>query len=173
LRLVRKVARQPPSRRRQQWIISPSPQNQVYIRNGLKRSVKDLCRSKQKQQQKSASLPCPLKQFHLFAAVLRIRIRILESGFRIRWVSTYVFGLLDPDALVRGLDPDPSMNESGSFYQQSKIFLKKIFIGFFCYFSLKVKKKSQNSRNSCFSYYFCLMIEGSIAKSGFRICTSK
>ena len=32
LRLARKVARQPPSRRRQQWIISPSPQNQVYIR---------------------------------------------------------------------------------------------------------------------------------------------
>jgi hypothetical protein len=26
---------------------------------------------------------------------------------------------------------------------------------------IKVKKKSQNSKNKCFSYYFCLMIEGS------------
>jgi hypothetical protein len=51
-----------------------------------------------------------------------------ESGFRIRRISTgtYVFGLLDPDALVRGIDPDPSMNESRSLYQQSKI-LKKTF----------------------------------------------
>jgi hypothetical protein len=50
-----------------------------------------------------------------------------ESGFRIRRVSTYVFGLLDPDALVRGIDPDPSMNESGSFYQQSTILKKHFF----------------------------------------------
>jgi hypothetical protein len=27
-------------------------------------------------------------------------------------------------------------------------------------------KKSQNSRNQCFSYYFCLMIEGSGSRSG-------
>ncbi len=31
---------------------------------------------------------------------------------------------------------------------------------------IKVIKKSQNSRNQCFSYYFCLMVEGSGARSG-------
>jgi hypothetical protein len=31
---------------------------------------------------------------------------------------------------------------------------------------LKVIKKSQNSRNQCLSYYFCLMIEGSGVGSG-------
>ncbi len=36
-------------------------------------------------------------------------------------------------------------------------FLKVLFTSFF----KKVKKKSQNSRNQDFSYYFCLMIEGS------------
>jgi hypothetical protein len=59
-----------------------------------------------------------------------------ESGFRICRISTgtYVFGLLDPDALVRGIDPDPSMNESGSFYQQSKILKKHFLIIFFASF---------------------------------------
>ncbi len=31
---------------------------------------------------------------------------------------------------------------------------------------IKVRKKSQNSRNQCFSRYFCLMIEGFISGSG-------
>ena len=31
---------------------------------------------------------------------------------------------------------------------------------------IKVKKKSQNNRNQGFSYYFCLMIEGSRTRSG-------
>ena len=51
-----------------------------------------------------------------------------DSGSVGSGLSTYVFGLLDPDALVRGIDPDPSMNESGSFYQQSKILKKHFFL---------------------------------------------
>ncbi len=45
---------------------------------------------------------------------------------------------------------------------------KKIFNTFFCLFLLKIhlrhkksKRKSQNSRNQGFSYYFCLLMEGS------------
>jgi len=65
----------------------------------------------------------------------------------------------------------------GSFYfhhwpsrcQQKTNFLISIFlhITFWRYFYIifqiwKVKKKSQNSKNQGFSYYFCLMIEGSV-----------
>jgi hypothetical protein len=42
-----------------------------------------------------------------------------------------------------------------------------IFEGkFTSFFKEKVIKKSQNSRNQGFSYYFCLMMEGSGSRSG-------
>jgi hypothetical protein len=61
-----------------------------------------------------------------------------------------------------GLDLDPSRSPLRG---QQKNFLR-----FFAYFlkvhlhhfsKIKVINKSQISRNQCFSYYFCLMIEGS------------
>jgi hypothetical protein len=39
------------------------------------------------------------------------------------------------------------------------------------YIYIILQKKSQNSRNLDFSYYFCLMMEGSGARSGTWICT--
>jgi hypothetical protein len=64
---------------------------------------------------------------------------------------------MDPDA-----DPDPAIFVS-DLQDVNKVFLlinflRYIYIIFQRY---KVIKKSQNSRNQCFSYYFCLMIEGS------------
>ncbi len=56
-----------------------------------------------------------LHQFYCmvwYLTVLRIRIGMIR---------TYVFGLLAPDPLVRGTDPD-----SGSFYQQAKIVSKSL-----------------------------------------------
>ncbi len=68
----------------------------------------------------------------------------------------------------------PLTNESGSCYFrhwpsrcQQKTNLKKVFClllfeGTFTSFSkIKSKKKSHSSRNRRFSYYFCLVIEGS------------
>ncbi len=34
------------------------------------------------------------------------------------------------------------------------------------YSKIKSQKESQNSRNPCFSYYFCMMIEGSGSRAG-------
>ncbi len=85
-----------------------------------------------------------------------------------------------------GVDPDRSMHLTnvsgcgygsgcGSFYfhhwpsrcqqttNKKKVFLHITFWRYFyiIFQRLKVKKKSQNSRNKGFSYYLCLMIEGS------------
>jgi hypothetical protein len=66
---------------------------------------------------------------------------------------------MDPDA-----DPDPAIFVIDLQDANKK---KKIFKSFFAYYFLKVHlhhfkdKKSQTSRNQGFSYYFCLVIEGS------------
>ncbi len=77
--------------------------------------------------------------------------------------------LMDPDS-----DPDPASYVIDLLRRQQKLIYKKVFllITFWRYIYIifqreKVKKKSQNSRNQVFfSYYFCMMIEGSGAGSG-------
>jgi len=82
--------------------------------NRSKGSVRDLSRRTGlcKNTKKSASLPCPFKPFHFFAAVLRIRIcRIcmfwpsgsgcISQRYRI-----------DPD---RSMNPDPSISKQKYF----------------------------------------------------------
>ncbi len=81
------------------------------------------------------------------------------------------------------MDPDPRIHASDySCYfrhwpsrPQLKTNLKKIFLLFITFWNTysyiifqrkKVIKKSQNRRNQCFSYYFCLMIEGSGSEVG-------
>jgi hypothetical protein len=78
------------------------------------------------------------------------------------------------------MDPDPAIfindlqeaNKKLIFFTIQEANKKLIFLqSFSAYYFLKVhlhhfskikvKKKSQNSRNQGFSYYFCLMIEGS------------
>ncbi len=50
---------------------------------------------------------------------------------------------------------------------KNSFFCLLLFKGTFTSFSkIKVIQKSQNSRKQCFSYYFCLMIEGSGAGAG-------
>jgi hypothetical protein len=75
---------------------------------------------------------------------------------------------MDTDA-----DPDPAIFVSG-LQDVNKIFFSKLFCLFLfedtftSFFKDKeVIKKSQNSRNQCFSYHFCLMIEGSGSGAGF------
>ncbi len=66
-------------------------------------------------------------------------------------------------------DPDPPQNVMDPQHWFFCILL--LFVSFWRYFYIifqkwKVKKKSQNSRNQGFSYYFCLMIEGSGSRAG-------
>jgi hypothetical protein len=77
---------------------------------------------------------------------------------------------MDPD-----LDPDPdAVPDPAIFVSDLQDGIKKLFIflSFFAYYFLKIHLrhfskikcyilKSQNSRNQCFSHYFCMMIEGS------------
>jgi hypothetical protein len=76
---------------------------------------------------------------------------------------------MDPDSY---LDPDPTIFFIDLQGANKKLIL---FYSFFCllllegtftsFFKDKSQKESQNSRNQCFSYYFCLMIERSGAGS--------
>jgi hypothetical protein len=61
---------------------------------------------------------------------------------------TFRYGSADPCLWL--MDPDPAI---------FIIFLQTPTINFFSKFFLTVIKKSQNSRNRCFSNYFCLMID--------------
>jgi hypothetical protein len=98
------------------------------------------------------------------------------SGSMTFWCGS---GSADPCLLLMDPDPDPG---SGSCYfrhwpsrcQQKKIF-NTIFSAWYClkvhlhyrYFSkIKSQKESQNSRNQGYSYYFCMMIEGSGSRAG-------
>jgi hypothetical protein len=86
---------------------------------------------------------------------------------------------------IRGSMPLTNGSGSGSCYFHSFTFKTPIklfvFYSFSAYYFLKVllhhfskikvKKKTQNRRNQGFSYYFCLMIEGSPG-SGSKTCGS-
>ncbi len=74
----------------------------------------------------------------------------------------------DPDA-----DPDPSIFIIDFQDANKKLIFLKSFPAYYIlkylyiiFQRLKVKKKSQNSRNQGFSYYICLMIEGSGSRAG-------
>jgi hypothetical protein len=65
------------------------------------------------------------------------------------------------------MDPDPAIfisdfqdaNKNSFFFSFSAYYFLKVLLHHFS--KIKVKKKSQNRRNQGFSYYVCLMIEGS------------
>ncbi len=98
---------------------------------------------------------------------------------------TFWCGFGSGDPCLWRMDPDPDADPDPSIFiidlqdaNQKIIFLTKFFCillfegtftSFFKGFTV-VKKKSQNSRNQGFPYYFCLMIEesgaGSVARSG-------
>ncbi len=89
-------------------------------------------------------------------------------------------GSADPFLWLMDPDPDPG---SGSCYcrhwpsrcQKKTNFLTQFFLlgnflklHFHHFSKLKSQKESQNSRNQGFSYYFCMMIEGSGSRAGSR-----
>ncbi len=61
---------------------------------------------------------------------------------------------------ILGTDPDPCIHASLSILAY---YFLKVYLHHFS--KIKSHKKSQNCRNQRFSYYFCLMIEGSRAGS--------
>ncbi len=79
---------------------------------------------------------------------------------------------------IRGSMPLTNGSGSGSFYFRhwpSRCQPKTKFLTQFYYFlklhlihfsKIKSQKESQNSRNQGFSYYFCMMIEGSGSRAG-------
>jgi hypothetical protein len=86
------------------------------------------------------------------------------------WIQIRIRGSI---ALINGpatdADPDPAIFVSDLHNsQQTHFFGRLLFEGTFTSFfkNKKIIKESQNSRNQCFSYYFCLMIEGLGSGSG-------
>ncbi len=87
---------------------------------------------------------------------------------------TFWCGSGSADPCLWLMDPDPSifiidLQDATKNYFKKRFFLHITFWRYFYIIlqKLRVKKKSQNSRNQCFSYYFCLMIEGSRSGSIF------
>ncbi len=75
----------------------------------------------------------------------------------------YGSGSESPDPYLWLMDPDPAIFDSDLQDSNKKVFLLITFwrnIYITCQRE-KVIKKSQNSRNQGYSYYFCLMIDGS------------
>jgi hypothetical protein len=77
---------------------------------------------------------------------------------------------MDPDS-----GPDPAIfvidlqDASKKLIFNTILFCLLLFEGTFTSFSkIKSQKESQNRRNQFFSYYFCMMIEGSGSGSGSR-----
>ncbi len=71
--------------------------------------------------------------------------------------------LMDPDS-----DPDPSIFAIDLQDASKKLIFNTIFSAYdflklhlYHFSKIKIQKESQNSRNQGFSYYFCMMIEGS------------
>ncbi len=99
----------------------------------------------------------------------------MPHRFSCRFLNLFtelVYRYLVPVLRMNETDPDPRIhtltNESGCgsgscYFRQWPSRCKKNY--FFCFYFLKVyiifqiTKKSQKSRNQCFSYNFCLMIE--------------
>jgi hypothetical protein len=74
---------------------------------------------------------------------------------------------------IRILDPDPGIfvidlqDANKKLISLNKIFCLLLFeCTFTSFFKEKIQKESQNSRNQGFSYYFCMIIEGSESGSG-------
>jgi hypothetical protein len=82
---------------------------------------------------------------------------------------TFWCGSGSADPCLKLMDPDPNPDLlflSLTFKMPTKNkFFKKVFLYItflrYLYIIFKVKKMSQNRRNQGFSYYICLMIEGS------------
>jgi hypothetical protein len=77
---------------------------------------------------------------------------------------------MDPDP---NSDPDPAIFVVDLQDANKNLFFKTIFSAYYFlkvnlhHFSkIKSQKESQNSRNQGYSYYFCMMIEGSGSGSG-------
>jgi hypothetical protein len=65
----------------------------------------------------------------------------------------------DPDLSIRIID----LQDTNKKQILKKMFCLLLFEGIYLHHFSKIKnqKESQNSRNEGFSYYFCMMIEGS------------
>jgi hypothetical protein len=79
-----------------------------------------------------------------------------------------VFRIHASDKWIRILEPNPAIFVTDLQDASKKQIFNTIFSAYYFlkvhlhHFSkIKSKKKSQNSRNQCFSYYFCMVIEGS------------
>jgi hypothetical protein len=66
---------------------------------------------------------------------------------------------MDPDPAIFVIDLQDANKKQIKKKSFSASFFLKVHLHHFS--KIKVKKKSQNSRNQGFAYYFCLMIEGS------------
>jgi hypothetical protein len=76
----------------------------------------------------------------------------------------------DTDTWHFGVDPDPDpaifvidlqdANHKNKFFKQI-VLLITFFISIYIVFQVKSQKESQNSRNQGFSFYFCMVVEGS------------
>jgi hypothetical protein len=119
---------------------------------------------------KKASYFCVVDP-HWFSMRIRIQFRIRIQGFDYKKSVLRIHDILVWIRIrIRG--PMPLTNGSGSRHWPSRCQQKTNFLThFFCsvlfkatftsFFKDKSQKESQNSRNQGFSYYFCMMIEGS------------
>ncbi len=121
-----------------------------------------------------------------FGNVLTFGAQKRRYGFSFQSELILLRSVVDPWHFGTDLDPDPRIRASDqwirirlrillflslTFNTQKNYFsLRFLLITFWRYIHIiflrsKVIKKSQNSRNQGFSYYFCLMIEGSGSRS--------
>ncbi len=94
-----------------------------------------------------------------------------EPVFWIHDILVWIrFRIRGSKPLTNGPDPAPAifvidLQDANNKLIKKKVFLLITFWRYICimFQRLKVQKKSQNSRNQGFSYYFCLLIEGSVS----------
>jgi len=82
-------------------------------------------------------------------------------------------GSADPCLLLMDPDPDPAIFVINLQDASKKLFFNKIQSAYYFlrlhlpnFSKINSQKESQNSRNQGFSYYFCMMIEGSGSRPG-------
>ncbi len=71
---------------------------------------------------------------------------------------------MDPDPAISSLTLNLKMPRNTNLKKISAYYFLKVRLHHFS--KIKSQKKSQNSRNKSFAYYFCMMIEGSGSGSG-------